>query len=165
MSKEINLKILAANAKNVARTLSKFTKTQEVILNKIDKLKAEYGSIQNEINTWEEPIRKTTNGLTSSDLIERVTVEGKSSFRLKYPETILPPNWNIETGCEDCETMDASENLDTDEIGDNSAMLHSDKNEYCGDGMAISNTPSGVEEDLDEQEDADWETPNAPSAI
>ena len=92
--KDINLRMLALNAKRTAQSVVKLEKTKESLIAKIAKLQEDLNNTNEEIMLWETPIVTLTGGLTSSDIITREVVDNKVIWKLKYPETVLPVDYN-----------------------------------------------------------------------
>lgn len=160
--KDINLRMLALNAKRTAQSVVKLEKTKESLIAKIAKLQEELNNTNEEIMLWETPIVTLTGGLTSSDIITREVVDNKVIWKLKYPETVLPVDYNTVLDEKDeSEQGDSIKAEPTVEsigyINPNSNGLPTpEKDSEYEEQPAVDFTsaikPSVIEEDTDEEE-------------
>lgn len=101
MAKKEFSKFLIATVKRTAQNVYPLVRQKAKLTKTIEDAKAELESIQIQIDGFEAPIKEATGGYGTEDLVVReVTPTGKldkngkelkvTSYRLKYPETLVP---------------------------------------------------------------------------
>lgn len=101
MAKKEFSKFLIATVKRTAQNVYPLVRQKAKLTKTIEEAKAELESIQIQIDCFEAPIKEATGGYGTEDLVIReVTSTGKldkngkelkvTSYRLKYPETLVP---------------------------------------------------------------------------
>lgn len=101
MAKKEFSKFLIATVKRTAQNVYPLVRQKAKLIKTIEEAKAELESIQIQIDGFEAPIKEATGGYGTEDLVIReVTSTGKldkngkelkvTSYRLKYPETLVP---------------------------------------------------------------------------
>jgi len=101
MAKKEFSKFLIATVKRTAQNVYPLVRQKAKLTKTIEEAKAELESIQIQIDGFEAPIKEATGGYGTEDLVIReVTSTGKldkngkelkvTSYRLKYPETLVP---------------------------------------------------------------------------
>lgn len=101
MAKKEFSKFLIATVKRTAQNVYPLVRQKAKLTKTIEEAKAELESIQIQIDGFEAPIKEATGGYGTEDLVVReVTSTGKldkngkelkvTSYRLKYPETLVP---------------------------------------------------------------------------
>lgn len=94
-------KFFIASLKRTAMNVSPLVRRKQKLQKEIEERTKELELIDNQIKTYETPIREVTNGYGTKDLIKRVVEvtdkvdkDGKpvkvTKWVLKYPETIVP---------------------------------------------------------------------------
>lgn len=101
-----------ANWRRIAMNVNSDVIKRDKIQSKIDELKIELETLNNMIDMQEYPVKMATGGFTTSDIFvknvvttDKVDANGrpikKTTYDLKWPETILPSEGNTcvpETG-------------------------------------------------------------------
>lgn len=101
MAKKEFSKFLIATVKRTAQNVYPLVRQKAKLTKTIEEAKVELESIQIQIDGFEAPIKEATGGYGTEDLVIReVTSTGKldkngkelkvTSYRLKYPETLVP---------------------------------------------------------------------------
>lgn len=101
MAKKEFSKFLIATVKRTAQNVYPLVRQKAKLTKTIEEAKAELESIQIQIDGFEAPIKEATGGYGTEDLVVReITSTGKldkngkelkvTSYRLKYPETLVP---------------------------------------------------------------------------
>ena len=107
-------KFQIASFKRTAQNISPLVREQEKLAGKIAELQEKFESNQKKIDAYEAPVREATGGFTTSDIIVREVIEGVDKhgksiktvvYKLKYPETIVPPEEDANV----CLTFDENE--------------------------------------------------------
>ena len=91
-----------ANWRRIAMNVNSDVIKRDKIQSKIDELKIELETLNNMIDMQEYPVKMATGGYTTSDIFvknvvttDKVDANGralkKTTYDLKYPDTILPP--------------------------------------------------------------------------
>lgn len=101
MKKDFNRNDLAA-IKRAAASIAPLIAKRDKLIEKRDAVNVEIESIQNTINSFNVPIKDMT-GYGADDLIVK---DENNKFVLRYPDTIIPPQVNIEEMKEIAEAMD-----------------------------------------------------------
>lgn len=101
MAKKEFSKFLIATVKRTAQNVYPLVRQKAKLTKTIEEAKAELESIQIQIDGFEAPIKEATGGYGTEDLVVREVIStgkldknGKelkvTSYRLKYPETLVP---------------------------------------------------------------------------
>lgn len=108
MVKKEFTKFQIASFKRTAQNVAPLVRRKEKISAEIQKLQEELESLQNQIEAYQGPVREATGGFTTEDIIVReVSVSGTdkkgnpikvTSYKLKYPDTVVPVVENAPTG-------------------------------------------------------------------
>lgn len=107
MKKDFNRNDLAA-IKRAAASIAPLIAKRDKLIEKRDAVNVEIESIQNTINSFNVPIKDMT-GYGADDLIVK---DENNKFVLRYPDTIIPPQVNIEEMKEIAEAMDETAVVD-----------------------------------------------------
>ena len=109
----VTLKRVAQNVSDIVKKKQKLQeqmnlleqKYKEKLELKLVKLKEQYDGLSQQQEIFEKPIRECTGGYSTEDLIETKVVEAgtdkngrvirKTTYVLRYPETITPPALQI----------------------------------------------------------------------
>ena len=96
MAKKEFSKLLIATVKRTAQNVYPLVRQKTKLIKTIEEAKAELESIQIQIDGFEAPIKEATGGygteeVTSTGKLDKNGKELKvTSYRLKYPETLVP---------------------------------------------------------------------------
>lgn len=83
-------KTFIATLKRTAQNVSPITKRIEKIQQQQASLNEELNLLQKQYDAFQEPIKQITGGYTTDDLIIREKQNNIVSYKLKYPESIIP---------------------------------------------------------------------------
>lgn len=126
MKKEFS-KFFVASLKRTAQNVSPLVRRKQKLQAEIEEREAEINLIQQQLETFEAPIKAVTGGYGTEDLVVR-TVEitdktdkdGKpvkvTKWNLKYPDTIVP----VEDG--EAELVQAEEKTETQFLNENNLL-------------------------------------------
>jgi hypothetical protein len=95
-----------ANWRRIAMNVNSDVIKRDKIQSKIDELKIELDTLNNMIDMQEYPVKMATGGYTTSDIFvknvvttDKVDANGrpikKTTYDLKWPETVLPSEGNV----------------------------------------------------------------------
>ena len=95
-----------ANWRRIAMNVNSDVIKRDKIQSKIDELKIELETLNNMIDMQEYPVKMATGGYTTSDIFvknvvttDKVDANGraikKTTYDLKWPESILPPTESV----------------------------------------------------------------------
>ena len=99
MEKKTFSKFAIASLKRTAQNVYPLVRVKNKLLENMEEERKKLESIQTQIDGYQAPIKELTGGYTTEDLVERVVTEitknGKvfkqTSYKLKYPDTVIPP--------------------------------------------------------------------------
>lgn len=103
-------KFQIATLKRVAQSVQPLVRVKTKLLKEIEERQAQLASIQIQIDAFQGPIKEMTGGYTTEDLVVREVTDTTNkqgnpvkvtSYKLKYPETIVPVESNVESTVED----------------------------------------------------------------
>ena len=113
-----------ANWRRIAMNVNSDVIKRDKIQSKIDELKIELETLNNMIDMQEYPVKMATGGYTTSDIFvknvvttDKVDANGralkKTTYDLKWPESILPPTESVPESEPDTAdtTMDENTNM------------------------------------------------------
>ena len=113
-----------ANWRRIAMNVNSDVIKRDKIQSKIDELKIELDTLNNMIDMQEYPVKMATGGFTTSDIFvknivttDKVDANGraikKTTYDLKWPESILPPTERVPESEPDTAdtTMDENTNM------------------------------------------------------
>ena len=113
-----------ANWRRIAMNVNSDVIKRDKIQSKIDELKIELETLNNMIDMQEYPVKMATGGYTTSDIFvknvvttDKVDANGralkKTTYDLKWPESILPPTESVPESEPDTSevTMDENTNM------------------------------------------------------
>ena len=117
-------KFQVASFKRTAQNVYPLVRKKEKLVQQIQEATEELESIQAQIDAQQGYVKEVTGGYTTEDLIVReVTDTGKldkngnpvkvTTFKLKYPETIIPP---VEEEAAPVEETESSNTINTNDI-------------------------------------------------
>lgn len=100
-----------ANWRRIAMNVNSDVIKRDKLQSKIDELKIELETLNNMIDMQEYPVKMATGGYTTSDIFvknvvttDKVDANGrpikKTTYDLKWPESILPPTENVSESVE-----------------------------------------------------------------
>ena len=115
-------KFQIASFKRTAQNVYPLVRERNKLINTLKETAEKLESIKLQLEAYQAPIKAATGGYTTDDLIEREVIDtGKldkngnpvkqTVFRLKYPETIIPP-------VEDEAEVEAEANVDENPTAD-----------------------------------------------
>lgn len=121
MEKKTFSKFAIASLKRTAQNVYPLVRVKNKLLENMEEERKKLESIQTQIDGYQAPIKELTGGYTTEDLVERVVTEttknGKvfkqTSYKLKYPDTVIPPTVPGITLPDDTDVKDPTIN-DTD---------------------------------------------------
>ena len=117
-------KFQVASFKRTAQNVYPLVRKKEKLVQQIQEATEELESIQAQIDAQQGYVKEATGGYTTEDLIVReVTDTGKldkngnpvkvTTFKLKYPETIVPP---VEEEAAPVEETESNNTINTNDI-------------------------------------------------
>lgn len=91
--KQFEITTIKRTAQNVAPLVAK----RDKLFKKRDEIQAELDVTIKSIAAFEEPIKVMTGGFSSEELTKRVVNDkGQAKYVLRYPDTVIPPQGNLE---------------------------------------------------------------------
>ena len=111
-----------ANWRRIAMNVNSDVIKRDKIQSKIDELKIELETLNNMIEMQEYPVKMATGGYTTSDIFvknvvttDKVDANGralkKTTYDLKWPESILPPTESVPESDPDTADTTMDENI------------------------------------------------------